>query len=308
MDTSSFFIKDKAIFGCFPTQDTVVEFEKQGVRYFIDLTDRNETRIIPYTTSYTYINYPIKDMYIPVNWQTYAKFIINICNIIKTLQTDEKIYLHCKGGNGRSGVVVASILCHMFKLSPEDSLKYTTLYHSNRKTLKDRWRKIGSPQTYTQKKFIFKFFFPLKFYKTYKYSNTYGFTTYSPHSIYIENIGTFPTAEAAFQAHKNLDDKTYVESQMNAKTPTISRYLGSRINVREDWDNIKICVMENIMSLKFKQHEDVFQNIIGTGLRPIIEHTKDDEFWGDGKDGKGHNILGKIITNLRNNYYETQLE
>ena len=82
MDTSSFFIKDKAIFGCFPTPDSVIELEKQGVRYFIDLTDTHETKIVPYITNYTYINYPIKDMYIPTDWQSYAKFIINICKII----------------------------------------------------------------------------------------------------------------------------------------------------------------------------------------------------------------------------------
>ena len=304
MDTSSFFIKDRAIFGCFPTQDSVIELENQGVKYFIDLTDENETRIQPYTTTHTYIRYPIKDMYIPENWQTYAKFIINICRIIKTLKREDKIYVHCKGGNGRSGVVVASILCHLFKFSPDESLQYTTMYHNNRKNLKDRWRKIGAPQTYTQKKFIYKFFFPLKFYKTYKYSNTFGFTTYSPHSVYIEGIGNFPTAEAAFQAHKNLEDVEYLKNQLNSRSPAISRHLGDKIKIREDWDNVKIDIMETIIQLKVEQNSDVRYNLLNTGLRPIIEHTKDDAFWGDGVDGKGQNILGKILSNLRNRYYE----
>ena len=304
MDTSSFFIKDKAIFGCFPTQDSVIELEKQGVRYFIDLTDTHETKIVPYITNYTYINYPIKDMYIPTEWQSYAKFIINICKIIRHLHTEEKIYVHCKGGCGRSGVVVASILCHLFGLSPEESLKYTTLCHSNRKTLKDRWRKIGAPQTYTQKKFIYKFFFPLKFYKTYKYSNTFGFTNYSTHTVYIDSIGEFPTAEAAFQAHKCLTNSDYVKSQINAKTPLVSRYLGTKITDSTDWNNMKIEIMENIIQLKFEQHEDFRTNLLNTGLRPIVEHSKDDSFWGDGIDGKGQNIMGKILTNIRNRYYE----
>lgn len=304
MDTSSFFIKDKAIFGCFPTQESILELENQGVRYFIDLTNAHETKIKTYFTLYTYISYPIKDMYIPENWRTYAKFIINICNIIKSLGNDEKIYLHCKGGNGRSGVVVASILCHLFNLSPDESLQYTTICHSNRKNLKDRWRKIGAPQTYTQKKFIYKFFFPLKFYKTYKYTNTFGFTTYSQHPIYIEGLGTFPTAEAAFQSHKNLDDKEYVKTQLNSKSPLITKYLGNKVIIREDWDNMKIITMENIIQLKIDQHEDVRQNLLNTGLRPIVEHTKDDSFWGDGGDDKGQNILGKILTNTRNRYYE----
>ena len=63
--------------------------------------------------------------------------------------------------------------------------------------------------------------------------------------------------------------------------------------------------MENIIQLKFEQHEDFRTNLLNTGLRPIVEHTKDDAFWGDdGIDGKGQNILGKILTNIRNRWYE----
>jgi hypothetical protein len=43
---------------------------------------------------------------------------------------------------------------------------------------------------------------------------------------------------------------------------------------------------------------------LNTGLRPIVEHTKDDNFWGDGGDGSGKNMLGKILTKVRNKYYE----
>jgi ribA/ribD-fused uncharacterized protein len=304
MDTSSFFIKDKAIFGCFPTQESVLELEEQGVRHFVDLTDSHESKIVPYITSYKYINYPIKDMYIPTDWKSYAKFIIDVCKIIKSLENNEKIYVHCKGGCGRSGVVVASILCHLFELSPEEALKYTTVYHSKRKTMKDRWRKIGSPQTYTQKKFIYKFFFPLKFYRTYKYSNTFGFTNYSQHTVHIEGIGTFPTAEAAFQAHKNLEDKSYIQNQLKSNSPTVSKYLGNKVKVRSDWEEIKLEIMENIVKLKFEQHEDIRENLLSSGLRPIVEHTKDDSFWGDGEDGEGKNMMGKILTNIRNSYYE----
>jgi hypothetical protein len=35
MERSSYFIKDKALFGSYPTQESVEELEKEGVRYFI---------------------------------------------------------------------------------------------------------------------------------------------------------------------------------------------------------------------------------------------------------------------------------
>ena len=39
MDNSSYFIKNRSLFGSFPTQESVQELEEHGVRYFVDLTD-----------------------------------------------------------------------------------------------------------------------------------------------------------------------------------------------------------------------------------------------------------------------------
>lgn len=115
MNCCSFFIKNKALFGSYPTQESVEELEGNGVRHFINLTYDDENLITKYTTKYNYISYPIVDQHVPTNWQSCAKFILNICDIIKHLDGDDKIYIHCKGGHGRSGVIVACILCHMFQ-------------------------------------------------------------------------------------------------------------------------------------------------------------------------------------------------
>jgi len=306
MNTSSYFIKDKALFGSFPTQESVLELEEQGVRYFVDLTtpEEKEKKITAYTTYFNYINYPINDRHVPTDWHRYAQFIIKICKIIKQIKNEEKMYVHCRGGHGRSGVVVASILCHLFQLSPEDALKYTTKCHSNRKHLKDKWRKIGSPQTYTQKKFIYKFFFPLNFYKTYKNSNTFGFSNFSQHKINIKDIGIFANAEAALHAYKNIEDKEFVNSLINAKSGLIARYIGNKTKPTLFWEENKIKIMENILHMKIQQNSIVKENLLNTGLRPLIEHTKDDPFWGDNGDGTGKNNLGKLLTKIRNKYYE----
>ena len=89
MNNASYFIKNRALFGSFPTQDDVNELETNGVKYFIDLTfgDR-EKNINPYITKYTYINYPIADQYIPYNWKTFAEFIVKVGSIIKNLSKD----------------------------------------------------------------------------------------------------------------------------------------------------------------------------------------------------------------------------
>lgn len=266
MDNCSYFIKDKAIFGSFPTQESVNELEQEGVRYFIDLTDINtETRIVKYTTKYTYINYPIKDNYIPTHCVEYSKFIIRLAKIIKNLPKTSMIYIHCKGGHGRSGVVVASLLCFIFNLTPEQALEYTTKCHSNRRIMRDKWRKIGSPQTYIQKKFIHKFFEPLKIYHSNKNSISLGFSNISNHTIKIDNNEFYNTELAIKAALENSTQKL---------------------------ENILL----NILQSKFNQNETIKNNILNTCLRPFIYITKYSE--------KDPNIIGKLLTKIRNEYYE----
>jgi predicted NAD-dependent protein-ADP-ribosyltransferase YbiA (DUF1768 family) len=281
MDRSSYFIKDKALFGSFPTQNAVDELEKEGVRYFIDLTYPDEKNITPYTTQYTYISFPIKDRYFPENKYEFAKFIIKICRIIIDLKNNEKIYGHCKGGHGRSGIFVSVILCQLFGFTSEEALEHTTKSHNNRLVMRDKWRKIGSPQTYHQKNFVHSFCKPLYFYKACKTGNTAGFSNSSPHPVRIENVGIFPTSDAAFQLYKPEDDDPIIQKTWKKEAPSI---------------------LYKILKHKFDQNKELIENLTNTGLSPIIYHTRSDDFLGDGYLD-GANLLGKTLTKLRNYYY-----
>jgi hypothetical protein len=97
MDRCSYFIKDKALFGSFPTQSAIEELEKVGVRYFIDLTQPFEDKIVRYCTNYTYINYPIEDQSVPTNWRSFAKFLAYVSDIIEKLPENTLVYVHCRG-------------------------------------------------------------------------------------------------------------------------------------------------------------------------------------------------------------------
>lgn len=303
MECSSFFIKDRAIFGSFPSQKNVNELEELGVRYFINLTHENEKKIYPYTTKYKYIRFPIVDRHVPHNWTEFATFIVRISNIISSLKIGELVYLHCKGGHGRSGVVVASIFCYMLGMNPKLALEHTSRSHSNRSVMREKWRKLGSPQTYQQKNFIYKFFEPLIFYRSYKSGMTAGFSTFTPHTIVIDGFGTFYTAESAIQAYKNPYDKDYVEKQQKSISPLISKILGNKTEVRKDWLDVCEKLMYKIVEAKFNQNIELKENLMKTGLRPIVYHIISDSFWGDGSDGKGQNKLGKILMKLREQYY-----
>ena len=80
MDRSSYFIKDRAMFGSFPTQEAVEELEEEGVRFFINLTHDDEKKITPYTTKYTQILFPIIDRQVPKDSSTnclWCDFVID---------------------------------------------------------------------------------------------------------------------------------------------------------------------------------------------------------------------------------------
>lgn len=301
MERCSYFIPDKALFGSFPTQTDVELFEEIGVKCFIDLTEYNETKTVPYKTKYRYIKYPIPDTKIPKNWKSFAQLIITIVHIIKNLPKNDKVYIHCRGGHTRSGILVACILCELYNIVPADSLKYTSYFHSQRKQLREKWRKLGSPQGTAQKAFVCRFFRPLKYGK---YENDFcsGFNNNSPHTVEIPNIGKFPNAFLAFQAFRAIDNKIYI------KNLTEGKYCPEMVTEYSCiWEEKKIFYMTKVLEYKFKQHEEIKNNLMNTGLRPLIKCSPD-IFWGDGYNGKGNNLHGRILTSLRDKFLKEDFE
>ena len=153
MDRCSYFIKDIALFGSYPCQNTVKLLESKGVEYFVNLTYPTESKIKNYHTVFTKMQYSFTDNSIPEDVYSFCSFIFFLSRLINVID-DKKLYLHCKGGHGRSGVVVACICFIMFSLSSQQALSYTSLCHSKRVSMRKKWRNIGSPQTHTQKNFV----------------------------------------------------------------------------------------------------------------------------------------------------------
>ena len=70
------------------------------------------------------------------------------------------MYLHCKGGHGRSSLVVATLLLYLNEEceSPHFLFQKTKLYHQNRSNLKSKYIDIDCPQNLNQRKFIIDMF------------------------------------------------------------------------------------------------------------------------------------------------------
>jgi len=72
--------------------------------------------------------------------------------------------------------------------------------------------------------------------------------------------------------------------------------------LRRDWESVKVSVMRLAITAKFTQHEDLKTILMSSGDAQIIEHTENDDYWGDGSDGRGKNMLGRILMETRNNF------
>lgn len=302
MNHSSYFIEEKGLFGSYPTQSSVNELEANGVRVFVDLTCNNEV-VAPYDTKYAYISFPIRDRCVPTDRICLSRFIISISRIISSLKQGEKIYVHCKGGHGRAGVIVACLLCYIQGIPADEALAYTLKCHGQRNIMKPYWRVIGSPQTKYQKNFVRFMFEPIHIFNTSRLGHNNCLSNFAYISVAVPNVGTFHTLEAAFQAHRNLEDKEYVQSQIQSQSAGYSKVLGRKCETSDRWISQHVDIMTYLINLKIEQHDFIRYYLLKTGLQRFGKYSLFDSYWSIGEDGKGKNILGKIITKARDELY-----
>ncbi|EFR94456.1 NADAR family protein [Listeria innocua] len=128
----------------------------------------------------------------------------------------------------------------------------------------------------------------------------YGcFSNFSLHPVVIDGV-TYPTTEHYFQAQKFIDKKI-IKKVINTKKPIDSAKLGRNRDfpLRKGWESMKDEVMLKAIRAKVEQHPEVKEMLLSTGNTILVEHTENDDYWGDGGDGSGKNRLGKILMKVR---------
>lgn len=48
-----------------------------------------------------------------------------------------------------------------------------------------------------------------------------------------------------------------------------------------------------------EQHAELAAMLLATGDAKLVERTENDAYWGDGGDGSGRNMLGRILEEVR---------
>lgn len=113
------------------------------------------------------------------------------------------------------------------------------------------------------------------------------------------NGHTYQNNEAAFQAQKTLNEVERVA--FTAMQPTQAKRRGRRVHLRQDWEQVKNGIMEDIVRAKFMQNEELKEQLLATGNAQLTEgNTWNDCYWGvDIRSGAGKNHLGKILMKVR---------
>lgn len=141
-------VVDKNIyFGKYPDENILNIIKELKIHTVIDLTHFLEN-LPTYTLpkGINRIEFPIPDFGIEEDDKVdeFVSFILRDvlpCNI----------YIHCKGGHGRSGTIAALLYGKIHNKNGEESLNYINECHDKRKTMSKRMRYLGSPHSLSQK-------------------------------------------------------------------------------------------------------------------------------------------------------------
>lgn len=125
-------------------------------------------------------------------------------------------------------------------------------------------------------------------------------SNFYPVEIKLDGI-VYPNAETAFQAQKTMNVEERRKFSM-LRNPVQAKRLGRKVKLRDDWEEVKLDIMTEIVSQKFLQHPHLIEMLLQTGDEELVEGNKwGDRFWGVCK-GKGENHLGKILMKIRDAY------
>ncbi|KAJ7081843.1 hypothetical protein B0H15DRAFT_447995 [Mycena belliarum] len=150
----------------------------------------------------------------------------------------------------------------------------------------------GSPRTPTRPRILF-------YHKT---DPHYGFTNFSPHAVVYDNK-RYPTSEHLFQSFKFQPHRPQLAEHIRtcSERPSVAFSEARRFQpeVRSDWKDVNIQMMDLALWHKFTQHASLRKELLATDDAELIEDSDKDSFWGVGADRRGRNELGKALERLR---------
>lgn len=132
----------------------------------------------------------------------------------------------------------------------------------------------------------------LSFNKEYRFlSNFY------PAEVDLDGL-KYKDVEHAYQAAKTIDPAQRRRIRESEK-PGDAKRLGKQVNLRSDWEAVKLGVMKNLVLQKFTKHKDLQEKLLATGDAHLEEGNSWQDFFYGTVKGVGQNHLGKILMEVR---------
>lgn len=128
-------------------------------------------------------------------------------------------------------------------------------------------------------------------------------SNFVPAKVILDRV-TYPTVEHAYQAAKTLNgaDRQIIK---NLPSPGQAKRFGKHVELRSDWDAVKIGVMRDLLVQKFREPV-MRRKLLNTGTAKLIEgNSWGDTFWGV-CNGEGANNLGRLLMEIRDSIREEE--
>lgn len=108
----------------------------------------------------------------------------------------------------------------------------------------------------------------------------------------------YSSSEHCYQASKSLYDDDRIRIK-KLKTPSEAKTEGSKLELRKDWNDVRLKIMYDVLKSKFTLNADLKKRLLETGDKVLIEGNHwGDKFFGQ-VNGKGENHLGKLLMRVR---------
>lgn len=121
-------------------------------------------------------------------------------------------------------------------------------------------------------------------------------SNFEPCKVFYEGL-EYPSSENAYQSAKSLDLEVRLE--ISKLSPSESKKISKKIELRPDWEEIKYEVMFSVVFDKFIRNKELKTKLLSSGNKYLEETNHwNDKFYGV-CNGDGLNVLGKIIMEVR---------
>lgn len=123
------------------------------------------------------------------------------------------------------------------------------------------------------------------------------FSNMTPVKIEIDEI-VFNSVENYYQAMKSNSKE--IQKEIAIMSPFLSKKIGRKVIIREDWDEVKYKFMRAGLEAKFNIPEWK-SKLLDTKDEEIVEWNNwNDKIWGVSiRDQEGDNLLGELLMGIR---------